>query len=513
MRSSHFSSLFPASLGALLAISIASPNCWAVIANFQQGMGSTLPLDFNSAANWDNNMVPTLGLNIYYIQNSLNATISSGSTEVRDVIVGNDSYGILSITGGSLSVDDGSNGGIELGRERFPNGRQGDYNNNGIVDAADYTLWRNTLGQAVLNDGDGADGDMSGVIDQGDYDLWKLKFDTITKGGDVLLTGNGVLTTNGAVVGRRTKGMVSVGPTALLDVKGINTGVSPNVTTQYLRVGSYGADSAAIVTEPGLEADGLVIDQGTVNADVLLLNEHGAKGEFRLMPGGKVDLTGGIVMSYCDPAAGTTCGLVASPTHMSSKLSVIGSGGTFNVGRYDPVFSPPPSPTDPRPLQRRDILSDIPSSATFSFTADAGGVTPITIVDNGASQFSGTANITGTNLLLNLDAYTSSSPLTLINAPVMGATAHLVGTFGAVTFTGTRQATVNYDYANGDVFLNNFHIGPGSGAGSLASSAVPEPSSLMLMAVAIGLLLAFNREQTERQAVGRWGYQWLKVRL
>jgi hypothetical protein len=295
-------------------------------------------------------------------------------------------------------------------------------------------------------------------------------------------------------------------------VKGINTALSPNPTTQYLRIGSYGADYGAIVTEPGLEADGLVIDQGTLNANVMLLNEHGSKGEFRLMPGGKADLTGGIVMSYCDQSAGVSCGLVASPTHMSSKVSIIGSGGTFNVGRFDSTFSPPIDPLDSRPQLRRDIYSDFPSTATFSFTADAGGVTPITLVDNGPSQLSGTANVTGTNLVLNLDAYISSSPLTLINAPVFGTASHLVGTFGTVTFTGTRQATVNYDYVNGDVFLNNFHLGPGAGAGSLAISAVPEPSGRMLITVAFGLLIVFSREQIERQAVGRWGYQWLKVR-
>jgi hypothetical protein len=496
MRSSHFSSLFPASLGALLAISLLSANCSALNVNFQNGG------DFNSAANWSDGMPPTLNANVYYLQNNLTATLASGNPQLRDLVVGNDSHGVLSITGGSLSILDGSQGGIELGRERFPNGRNGDYNNNGIVDAADYILWRATLGQAVLNDGDGADGDMSGQIDEGDYTYWKSQFDNLTKGGDILLTNNAVLTTNGAVVGRRTKGTLSVGPSALVDIKGINTAVSPNTTTQYLRIGSYGADYGGIVSEPGLEADGLVIDQGTLNANVMLLNEHGAKGEFRLMPGAKVDLTGGIVMSYCDTGAGASCGLVANPTDMSSKVTVIGSGGTFNVGRFDSTFSPPADPLDPRPERRRDILSDFPSTATFSFTADAGGITPITIVDNGPSQLSGTATVTGMNLVLNLDAYTGSSPLTLINAPAAAPTAHLVGTFGTVTFTGARQATVNYDYANGDVFLNNFHIGPGSGAGSLANATVPEPSSLLLMTLALGLMMVFVSARAKHELLG-----------
>jgi len=52
----------------------------------------------------------------------------------------------------------------------------GDYNSNLVVDAADYTIWRDTLGQLVANPGDGADGDKSGEVDPGDYDHWKAHF-------------------------------------------------------------------------------------------------------------------------------------------------------------------------------------------------------------------------------------------------------------------------------------------------------------------------------------------------
>ena len=54
-------------------------------------------------------------------------------------------------------------------------GPTGDYNVNGVVDAADYTVWRNTLGQDVAA-GTGADGDQSGKIDAGDYTFWKTNF-------------------------------------------------------------------------------------------------------------------------------------------------------------------------------------------------------------------------------------------------------------------------------------------------------------------------------------------------
>ena len=48
----------------------------------------------------------------------------------------------------------------------------GDYNGDGIVDAADYAIWRDTLGSTTdLR----ADGDGDGVIDPGDYDTWAAK--------------------------------------------------------------------------------------------------------------------------------------------------------------------------------------------------------------------------------------------------------------------------------------------------------------------------------------------------
>jgi hypothetical protein len=51
----------------------------------------------------------------------------------------------------------------------------GDYNRNGTVDAADYTVWRDTLGASVTPYL-GADGNGNGTIDQADYDVWKAHF-------------------------------------------------------------------------------------------------------------------------------------------------------------------------------------------------------------------------------------------------------------------------------------------------------------------------------------------------
>jgi hypothetical protein len=51
----------------------------------------------------------------------------------------------------------------------------GDYNRNGAMDAADYIVWRKTLGQSVPNHSAG-DGDGDGAVEQQDYDVWTSHF-------------------------------------------------------------------------------------------------------------------------------------------------------------------------------------------------------------------------------------------------------------------------------------------------------------------------------------------------
>jgi hypothetical protein len=51
----------------------------------------------------------------------------------------------------------------------------GDYNGNGVVDAADYTLWRDTPGGSV-SAATGADGNGDGMVDALDYSVWKTNF-------------------------------------------------------------------------------------------------------------------------------------------------------------------------------------------------------------------------------------------------------------------------------------------------------------------------------------------------
>jgi hypothetical protein len=51
----------------------------------------------------------------------------------------------------------------------------GDFNRNGVVDGADYVVWRKTSGQQVPL-GTGADGNGDGSVDITDYQLWRTHF-------------------------------------------------------------------------------------------------------------------------------------------------------------------------------------------------------------------------------------------------------------------------------------------------------------------------------------------------
>jgi hypothetical protein len=56
----------------------------------------------------------------------------------------------------------------------------GDYNGDGLVDASDYSVWRDSLGSTTNLD---ADGDGSGTVDAADFDIWKNHFGESLGGG------------------------------------------------------------------------------------------------------------------------------------------------------------------------------------------------------------------------------------------------------------------------------------------------------------------------------------------
>ena len=65
-------------------------------------------------------------------------------------------------------------------QQTWPSRLAGDYNDDGVVDAADYTVWRNLFG-ATLDPR--ADGDTNGVVNIDDYNIWKSNFGAVAGAG------------------------------------------------------------------------------------------------------------------------------------------------------------------------------------------------------------------------------------------------------------------------------------------------------------------------------------------
>jgi hypothetical protein len=82
----------------------------------------------------------------------------------------------------------------------------GDYNHNGIVDAADYTVWRDTVGQSGANLD--ADANHDGTVDQTDYDIWQSNFGNHNPGSGA---GSGTAVPEPSTIVLAVVGMLVVG--------------------------------------------------------------------------------------------------------------------------------------------------------------------------------------------------------------------------------------------------------------------------------------------------------------
>jgi hypothetical protein len=92
--------------------------------------------------------------------------ISNASELLRVFSPGGDTLAITDSTG-TFSIDMPGGGGV-----------LGDYNDNGVVDAADYVLWRN--GGPLANEGDNP-----GTVEQADYEFWRSRFGAASGSGSV----------------------------------------------------------------------------------------------------------------------------------------------------------------------------------------------------------------------------------------------------------------------------------------------------------------------------------------
>ncbi|WP_425395342.1 GH25 family lysozyme [Aeoliella sp.] len=128
----------------------------------------------------------TLVLDDLMVDDEANVLLSAGATLQLD-FAGTTTVASLLIDGSPVAG--GTWGGIGSGADNTttqltgaglllvpPTGVPGDFNDDGVVNLADYIVWRNQLGadDSVLPPGSTTDG--SGMVDSGDYDTWKANF-------------------------------------------------------------------------------------------------------------------------------------------------------------------------------------------------------------------------------------------------------------------------------------------------------------------------------------------------
>jgi autotransporter-associated beta strand protein len=121
----------------------------------------------------------------------------SGSDTIRSLFVdgaaqATGTYGAADL-GGLLITGSGT-----LTVTELPLGLEGDYNQDGVVDAADYVVWRKNVGAETLpNRGQG----ISGIVGDEDYNVWRSRYgDASTEGAETGVSSAAVPEPNGSLL-------------------------------------------------------------------------------------------------------------------------------------------------------------------------------------------------------------------------------------------------------------------------------------------------------------------------
>jgi formylglycine-generating enzyme required for sulfatase activity len=165
--------------------------------------------DTGNSANFLSGVVTTTGdldypltsVGAYPLSESYYQTRDQGGNaaewdETRDSITGNrvrrggawnlDDSHMISTTRDTMaagSLDKAT--GFRLAAPAAPAAVPGDYNNNGVVDAADYVVWRKHLGQTFQLENE-VTNTSPGTVDEDDYNSWRARFGNTSGSGSAM---------------------------------------------------------------------------------------------------------------------------------------------------------------------------------------------------------------------------------------------------------------------------------------------------------------------------------------
>ena len=203
----------------------------------------------------------------------------------------------------------------------------GDYNRDLHVDAADFVLWRKTVGQNSAAFG-GADGDGDMIIGQGDYNVWRAHFGESAAAGT---TAAGEVSDNDlSPAGERlAEPKVAVEPTTstrlILDGSFQATVAIPSLpATQKIRELSYGSLGTAALDRPRRfasmrEVNRTIADGTAARRTALLAYQSAASHSTPFNPCTETGVEWAVLVDSCFDADDTT--LVDQGTIKRSHLS------------------------------------------------------------------------------------------------------------------------------------------------------------------------------------------------
>ena len=143
---------------------------------YTQGPAGTLEIELGgtSAGQFDRLVTTastTLGGALHVVITNGFVPQAGNSFDILDLATFTGTFATLNLPGGGLTWNTSL---LYLTGTISAGGVVGDYNKNGTVDAADYVVWRKTLGQTGT--GLAADGNFNNIIDAGDYDVFRARF-------------------------------------------------------------------------------------------------------------------------------------------------------------------------------------------------------------------------------------------------------------------------------------------------------------------------------------------------